>query len=70
MDNIGSVSGLVVTWFRQSRGWESHSPPVGTGRDRVDIQPGHWASCNLGALLQKSEIILDTVSTGSGSDLY
>ena len=48
MDNIGSVSGLVVTGSRQSRGWESHSHPVGGGCDRVDIQLGRWASFNLG----------------------
>ena len=48
MDNIGRISGLVVTGFRQSRGWESHSHPVGSGCDRVDIQPGRWASVNLG----------------------
>ena len=48
MDNIGSISGLVVTGFRQSRGWESHSHPVGSGCNRVDIQPGSRASFNLG----------------------
>ena len=48
MDNIGNISGLVVTGFRQSRGWESHSPPVGSSSDRVDIQRGHWASFSLG----------------------
>ena len=48
MDNIGRISDLVVTGFRQSRGWESHSHPVGSGCDRVDIQSGRWASFNLG----------------------
>ena len=47
MDNIGHISGLVVTGFRQSRGWESHSHPVGSGGNRVDIQRGHWASFSL-----------------------
>ena len=48
MDNIVNISGLVVTGSRQSRGWESHSHPVGSSFDRVDIQRGHWASFNLG----------------------
>lgn len=49
MDNIGNTSDLVVTGFCQSRGWESHSHPVGSSSDRVGIQPGHWASGSLGA---------------------
>jgi hypothetical protein len=51
VDNIGRISGLVVTGFRQSRGWESHSHPVGSSSDRVDIQRGHWASFSLGQAL-------------------
>lgn len=52
MDNIGSTSDLVVTGFRQSRGWKSHSHPVGSSCDRVDIQPGHWAPFSLGQAFQ------------------
>jgi hypothetical protein len=54
VDNIGNISGLVVTGFRQSRGWESHSHPVGSSSDRVDIQRGQWASCSLEQLCPTS----------------
>ena len=75
MDNIGDISGLVVTGIRQPRGWESHSHPVGSSSDRVDIQRGDWTSFSLvpivvihhtpAALPQKSEPDLDTVRTTS-----
>ena len=48
MDNIGGLINLMVTGFHRSRGWESHSHPVGSSCDRVDSQPVQWASFNLG----------------------
>ena len=50
MDNIGSFSDLVVTGFRQSRGWEPHSHPVGNSSDRVDIQRSQGAAYSVGCV--------------------